>query len=86
MVIYVAVRKKNYRNVTNCYIINLAIADLLFLSLSIPYTIYLDMRNSYLFGDTVCKIYTYLAYVSIYSTGEKMRLSIVIIGISSSNM
>ncbi|CAF5157278.1 unnamed protein product, partial [Rotaria sp. Silwood1] len=38
VVIYVAIRKKNYRNVTNCYVINLAIADLLFLSLSIPYT------------------------------------------------
>ena len=63
MVIYVAIRKKNYRNVTNCYVINLAIADLCFLTLSIPYTTYLGMRNTYLFGDTVCKIYTYLAYV-----------------------
>lgn len=63
MVIYVAIRKKNYRNVTNCYVINLAIADLCFLTLSIPYTTYLGMRNTYPFGDTVCKIYTYLAYV-----------------------
>ncbi|CAF4739303.1 unnamed protein product, partial [Rotaria magnacalcarata] len=26
MVIYVAIRKKKYRNVTNCYVINLAVA------------------------------------------------------------
>jgi hypothetical protein len=64
MVIYVAIRKKNYRNVTNCYVINLAIADLLFLTLSIPYTTYLDINNRYPFGDIACKIYTYLAYVS----------------------
>lgn len=64
MVIYVAIRKKNYRNVTNCYVINLAIADLLFLTLSIPYTTYLGVKNTYPFGDTICKIYTYLAYVS----------------------
>ena len=64
MVIYVAIRKKSYRNVTNCHVINLAIADLLFLTLSIPYTIYLGMRDSYPFGDIGCLIYTYLAYVS----------------------
>lgn len=64
MVIYVAIRKKNYQNVTNCYIINLAIADIFFLSLSIPYTLYLDIMNTYPFGDTFCKIYTYLAYVN----------------------
>lgn len=65
-VVYVAVRKKNYRNVTNCYVINLAIADLLFLTLSIPYTTYLAVKNSYPFGNTICQIYTYLAYVSFY--------------------
>jgi len=63
-VIYVAIRKKNYRNVTNCYVINLAIADLLFLTLSIPYTAYMGVKNAFPFGVTVCKIYTYLAYVS----------------------
>jgi hypothetical protein len=64
MVIYVAIRKKNYRNVTNCYVINLAIADLFFLTLSIPYTAYMGVKDAYPFGVTVCKIYTYLAYVS----------------------
>ena len=64
IVIYVAIRKKNYRNVTNCYVINLAVADLLFLTLSIPYTTYLGVTNTIPFGDTFCKVYTYLAYVS----------------------
>jgi len=63
-VIYVGIRKKNYRNVTNCYVINLALADLLFLMLSIPYTTYLGLVDTYPFGNTVCKIYMYLAYVS----------------------
>jgi hypothetical protein len=64
MVIYVAIRKKKYRNVTNCYVINLALADILFLTLSIPYTTYLGLVDNYPFGDSVCKIYMYLAYVS----------------------
>ncbi|CAF0881255.1 unnamed protein product [Rotaria sp. Silwood1] len=67
-VIYVAIRKKKYRNVTNCYVINLAIADLLFLTLAIPYTTYLGLVNTYLFGETICKIYMYLAYVFLLAT------------------
>jgi hypothetical protein len=63
-VIYVAIRKKKYRNVTNCYVANLALADLLFLTLSIPYTTYIGLVDHYPFGDTVCKIFMYLAYVS----------------------
>ncbi|CAF1563991.1 unnamed protein product, partial [Rotaria sordida] len=62
-VIYVAIRKKKYRNVTNCYVINLALADLLFLTLAIPYTTYLGLVNTYPFGKTICKIYIYLVYV-----------------------
>ncbi|CAF0843697.1 unnamed protein product [Adineta ricciae] len=68
IVIYVAIRKKNYRNVTNCYVINLAIADLLFLTLSIPYTTYLGVVNTTPFGDTFCKVYTYLAYGFLQAT------------------
>ena len=62
-VIFVALQKKKYRNVTNCYIVNLAIADLLFLTVSIPYTTYLGLVNTYPFDGTLCNIYTYLAYV-----------------------
>ena len=64
IVIYVAIRKKNYRNVTNCYIISLAIADLFFLGFSIPYTTFLALTNTDPFGKIFNKIYTYMAYVS----------------------
>ena len=64
--IYVAVRKQKYRNVTNCYVINLAIADLLFLSLSIPYTTYLGLVGTYPFTNVICQIYTYLIYVGYH--------------------
>ncbi|CAF1288909.1 unnamed protein product [Rotaria sordida] len=67
-VIYVAIRKKKYRNVTNCYVINLALADLLFLTLAIPYTTYLGLVNTYPFGKTICKIYIYLVYVFLLAT------------------
>ena len=63
-VIYVAIRKRKYRNVTNCYVANLALADLLFLTLSIPYTTYIGLVDHYPFRDSICKIFMYLAYVS----------------------
>ncbi|CAF3974753.1 unnamed protein product, partial [Rotaria magnacalcarata] len=68
MVIYVAIRKKKYRNVTNCYVINLAVADLLFLTVAIPYTTYLGLVKDYTFGETICKIYMSLSYVFLLAT------------------
>lgn len=62
-VIYVGIRKKNYRNVTNCYVINLAFADLCFISLSIPYTTYLGLVDILPLGEKFCKIYMLLTYV-----------------------
>ncbi|CAF1636064.1 unnamed protein product, partial [Adineta ricciae] len=38
IVLIVAVWKQKYSSVTNCYIINLAITDLLFLLISVPLT------------------------------------------------
>ncbi|UJR20905.1 hypothetical protein I4U23_024014 [Adineta vaga] len=67
-VIFVAIRKYKYRNVTNCYVINLALADLLFLIVSIPPTTYLGLVNNYPFSEIVCKIHTYLAYVFLLAT------------------
>ncbi|CAF0941958.1 unnamed protein product [Adineta steineri] len=67
-VIFVAIRKRKYRNVTNCYVMNLAFADLLFLILSIPYTTYLGLVDSYPFGNIICRIYMYLAYVFLLAT------------------
>ncbi|CAF0969521.1 unnamed protein product [Didymodactylos carnosus] len=68
LVLYVAIRNKKFRNVTNCYITNLAITDLLFLLLSIPLTTYLGFRDTWPFGQFLCKIYIYLAHVILQAT------------------
>lgn len=65
MILIIAVRKKNYKYVTNCYIINLALTDLLFLLISVPLTTYLGLTNTWiLHGLISCRIHIYLAYVS----------------------
>jgi hypothetical protein len=65
IVLIVAVRKQNYRFVTNCYIINLAITDLLFLLISVPLTTFLGVTNTWILtGFVSCSVHIYLALVS----------------------
>ena len=60
-----AFRRQNYRFVTNCYIINLAITDLLFLLISVPLTTYLGLTNTWILdGFVSCRIHIYFAHVS----------------------
>jgi hypothetical protein len=66
IVLIVGICKRRYqKNVTNCYIMNLAITDLLFLLFSVPLTIYLATRPIWIFGEFICKINIYLAHVCI---------------------
>lgn len=65
MVLIVAIRKQNYKFVTNCYIINLAVTDILFLLISVPLTIYLGLTNTWILNGLVsCRIHIYVAHVS----------------------
>jgi hypothetical protein len=65
IVLIVAFRKQNYRFVTNCYIINLAITDLLFLLISVPLTTYLGLTNTWILDGLVsCRVHIYFAHVS----------------------
>ncbi|CAF4065449.1 unnamed protein product [Rotaria sordida] len=69
IVLIVALRKQNYKCVTNCYIINLAITDLLFLLISVPLTTFLGLTNTWLLSDFIsCRIHIYLAHVLLQTT------------------
>ncbi len=65
VVLMVAFRKHKYRFVTNCYIINLAITDVLFLLISVPLTTYLGLTNTWILNGFVsCRVHIYFAHVS----------------------
>ncbi|CAF0979294.1 unnamed protein product [Adineta ricciae] len=69
IVLIVAVWKQKYSSVTNCYIINLAITDLLFLLISVPLTTYLGLTNKWILSGIVsCRVHVYLAYVLLQAT------------------
>lgn len=57
------IRRRYQNNVTNCYILNLAVNDFLFLLISVPLTAYLGVTKFWVFGETMCKIHIYLAHV-----------------------
>jgi hypothetical protein len=63
LVIYVMVRYGD-RKTTNCYIVNLAIADLAFVLLVIPFTAMHYVLHSWTIGSFVCKLQVYVIYVS----------------------
>ncbi|CAH1797471.1 unnamed protein product [Owenia fusiformis] len=71
MVIYITVRKMKGFTVVNVLVTNLAIADLLFILLVVPFATYDYAFNAWPFGDVICNLMYYLlfstVYVSIYS-------------------
>ena len=56
-------RKLN--DITNCYIFNLAITDLLFIFFCIPFTIYMYTQGDWLFGTAFCKLNHFMSHVSL---------------------
>ncbi|XP_022782050.1 melatonin receptor type 1B-B-like [Stylophora pistillata] len=60
-------KDKNLQTVTNLYILNLAVADILVSILSIPFTIVTIIEDRWAFGDTACValgFFTILSFIS----------------------
>lgn len=64
LVVYVMLRFADV-NTTNCYIVNLAVTDLLFTVIVIPFTMMHYVMPSWIFGRYMCKFHMYMIYVSI---------------------
>ncbi|XP_020786956.2 neuropeptide Y receptor type 2 [Boleophthalmus pectinirostris] len=54
LVIYVVYRFKNLRTVTNFFIVNLAVADLLVNTLCLPFTLVYTLYGEWMFGQILC--------------------------------
>ncbi len=65
LVIFIAVKYKKLNDITNCYIFNLAITDLLFIFFCIPFTIYMYTQGDWLFGTAFCKLNHFMSHVSL---------------------
>jgi hypothetical protein len=66
LVILTVVTVKQMRNTTNALILHLAIANLTFILMCIPHTIYVYVVHSYYFPRLLCKLANTLMYLSAY--------------------
>jgi hypothetical protein len=66
LVILTVVTVKQMRNTTNALILHLAIANLTFVIMCIPHTIYVYVVHSYYFPRLLCKLANTLMYLSSY--------------------
>lgn len=68
LVVLVIVSNQQMRSTTNMLIINLAMADLLFVIFCIPFTAVDYMLSRWPFGDVWCKIVQYLIVVTVQAS------------------
>ncbi|XP_074642575.1 orexin receptor type 2-like isoform X2 [Tubulanus polymorphus] len=65
LVCFAVWRNHHMRTVTNFFIVNLAIADFMVTLICLPPTLLEDVRETWYFGNIMCKIVKYLQLVSI---------------------
>ncbi|XP_035689589.1 G-protein coupled receptor 54-like [Branchiostoma floridae] len=68
LVIYVVARFAEMRNVTNYFIMNLAVTDLAFLVFCVPFTAASYVLPSWVFGLSMCKFVNYMMQVTTQAT------------------
>ncbi|XP_069600213.1 neuropeptide Y receptor type 2 isoform X1 [Ranitomeya imitator] len=59
LVIYVVIKFKTMRTVTNYFIVNLAVADLMVNTLCLPFTLVYTLLDEWKFGTVLCHLVTY---------------------------
>ena len=68
MVLCVIISKKKMRTTVNLLLLNLALSDLIFLSLCVPFVTYHYAADNWNMGDLMCKLSQFLLYVTVYVT------------------
>uniref|UniRef100_A0A3Q0S6A6 Neuropeptide Y receptor type 2 n=1 Tax=Amphilophus citrinellus TaxID=61819 RepID=A0A3Q0S6A6_AMPCI len=66
LVIYVIYRFKTLRTVTNFFIANLAVADLLVNTLCLPFTLVYTLQREWTFGSTLCFLLPYAQGLTVH--------------------
>ncbi|XP_075061485.1 neuropeptide Y receptor type 2-like [Mixophyes fleayi] len=65
LVIYIIVKYKNMKTVTNFFIANLAVADLMVDSLCLPFTLVYTLLDEWKFGLVLCHLFPYAQAMSV---------------------
>ncbi|CAF0785939.1 unnamed protein product [Didymodactylos carnosus] len=68
LVIFVAIRFQKLNNVTNCFIVNLAITDIVFLAFCMPLLVVQYTLDQWFFSEILCKLLNFISFVSVLVT------------------
>lgn len=68
MVMCVIISKKKMRTTVNLLLLNLALSDLTFLSVCVPFVTYHYAADNWNMGELMCKLSQFLLYVTVYVT------------------
>ncbi|XP_029366632.1 neuropeptide Y receptor Y8b isoform X2 [Echeneis naucrates] len=63
--VYVIMRYKEMRNVTNIFIVNLSCSDILMCIVCLPVTIIYTLMDHWILGDTLCKLTPFIQCISV---------------------
>ena len=66
LVVFVVLRNKSMQTITNIFITNLALSDIMMCLLAVPFTPLSAFLNSWIFGDALCHIVPMTLGVSVY--------------------
>ncbi|XP_046887528.1 cholecystokinin receptor-like [Hypomesus transpacificus] len=65
LIISVLVLNKRMRTVTNCFLLSLALSDLMMAVFCMPFTLIPNILEDFIFGAAMCKIVTYFMGISV---------------------
>ncbi|CAF0735003.1 unnamed protein product [Brachionus calyciflorus] len=68
LVVFTIIKFNKLTNVTQCYLFNLACADLAFIISCIPLTTLSYLIENWIFGNFLCKAYHYASFVTVCAT------------------
>ncbi len=68
MVIFVILSRQHMRTTVNLSLLNLAVCDIIFVSVCVPFVAYHYAADKWTMGDVLCKLSQFLLYVTIYVT------------------
>ena len=77
LVVYVVCAKKNMRSVTNLFIMNLGLSDILMCLLAVPFTPIAFFQDDWILGKFLCHLVSYSLGISVYvSTLTSLAIAI----------
>ncbi|ELU11554.1 hypothetical protein CAPTEDRAFT_141862 [Capitella teleta] len=68
LVIYIFARNKHMRTVTNSFLVNLAVCDLLVVCLCMPFSVAMKAYDNWIYGNTLCKLVNFSQGLAVSSS------------------